>query len=93
MCPLYMFLDDPSPFSRYPLCSPLWLLLVCSLFQCLWLYFACLVVLLIRFNYPILVGVVGEIPDHGNVDSAVIQKTLGIKSEEFSEGAVISLNE
>ena len=52
-----------------------------------------MVVLLIRFNYPILVGVVGEIPDHGNVDSAVIQKTLGIKSEEFSEGAVISLNE
>ena len=26
--PLYMFLDDPSPFSRYPLPSPLWLLSV-----------------------------------------------------------------
>ena len=29
---------------------PLWLLLVCSLFQCLWLYFARLLVLLIRFH-------------------------------------------
>ena len=34
-----------------PLCPPLWLLSVCSLFQCLWLYlFACLFVLLIRFH-------------------------------------------
>ena len=50
MCPLYMFLDDPAPSS--PLCPPprLWLLSVCSLFQCLWLYFACLFVLLFRFH-------------------------------------------
>ena len=33
-----------------PLLPPLWLLLVCSLFQCLWLYFACLFVLLVRFH-------------------------------------------
>ena len=41
-----------------PLCSPiitlplptLWLLSACSLFQCLWFYFACLFVLLIRFH-------------------------------------------
>ena len=34
---------------RYPISTPLWLLSVCSLFWCFWLYFACLVVLLIRF--------------------------------------------
>ena len=33
-----------------PLPSPLRLLSLCSLFQCLWLYFACLFVLLIRFH-------------------------------------------
>ena len=33
-----------------PLPCPLWLLTVCSLFQCLWLYFACLFVALIRFH-------------------------------------------
>ena len=50
MCPLYMFLDDPSPCSpNYPLPPPLWLLSVCSLFQCFWFYFACLLFLLIRF--------------------------------------------
>ena len=49
MCPLYKFLDDPSPsFPSYHPPPPLWLLSVCSLFQCLWLYFACLLVLLIR---------------------------------------------
>ena len=48
MGPLYMFLNHPSPsFSCYPL--PPWLMSVCSLFQCLWLYFACLFVLLIKF--------------------------------------------
>ena len=32
--------ENPSLFSpHYPLLSPLWLLSVCSLFQCLWLYF------------------------------------------------------
>ena len=47
MGPLYMFLDDPSPiFPIIPLPPPLWLLSVCSLFQCFWLYFACLFVLL-----------------------------------------------
>ena len=36
MGPLYMFLDDPSPFfPHYPLPAPLWLLSVCSLYQCL----------------------------------------------------------
>ena len=50
MGPLYMFFDDPSPsFPHYPLPPPFWLLSVCSLFQCLCLYFACLFVLLIKF--------------------------------------------
>ena len=49
---LYMFLDDPSPFfSCYP--PPFCLLSVCSLFQCLWLHFACLFVLLIRFHLEV----------------------------------------
>ena len=51
MCPLYVFLGDPSSFSpHYPLPPPLWFLSVCSLFQCLWLYFACLLVFFIRFH-------------------------------------------
>ena len=46
ICPLYRFLDDPCPiFPHYPFPTPLWLLSVCSLFQCLWLYFVCLFVL------------------------------------------------
>ena len=50
MGPLYMFLDYLScSFSHYHP-PPLWLLLVCSLFQCLWLYFTCLFVLLVRFH-------------------------------------------
>ena len=36
--------------SITPLSPPLWLLSVCSLFQCLWLYFAGFFVLLIRFH-------------------------------------------
>ena len=35
------------PWKSLP--SPLWSLSACSQFQCLWLYFACLFVLLIRF--------------------------------------------
>ena len=46
---------QPLPFSPIiPLPTPLWLLSVCSLFQCLWLYFACLFVLLIRFQLHIV---------------------------------------
>ena len=37
----------------YPPAPSLWLLLVCSLFQYLWLYFACLFVLLIRFHLQV----------------------------------------
>ena len=37
-----------SPVISLP--PPLWLLSVCSLFQCLWSYFACLFVMLIRFH-------------------------------------------
>ena len=44
----YMFFDDPSPISpHYPSPHCLLLLSVCSLFQCLLLCFACL---LIRFH-------------------------------------------
>ena len=50
MCPLNMFLDDSSLFSSLiSLLTPLWLLSVCFLIQCLWLYFDCLFVLLIMF--------------------------------------------
>ena len=39
VCPLYRSLDGPSSIiPHYPSPSPLWLLSVCSLFQCLWLY-------------------------------------------------------
>ena len=42
VCPLYMFLDGPSPiFLHYSLPFALWLLSVCSLFQGLLLYCAC----------------------------------------------------
>ena len=51
---LHIFLDDLSTVSSfYPLPSPLWLLLVCSLFQCLQLY--CVVCFV---NY---VQIIGEI--------------------------------
>ena len=54
MCPLYMFLDGPSLiFPNYPSPPPLWLLSVYSLFECLWLYFAWLFVLLIRFHLQV----------------------------------------
>ena len=43
-----MTLSLLSPLITFP--PPLWLLSVCSVFQCLWLYFACLSVLLIRFH-------------------------------------------
>ena len=43
---------QPFPFFHplSPTPTPLWLMSVCSLFQCLWLYFAWLFVLLIRFH-------------------------------------------
>ena len=44
--PWWPFLFFPSHVPP----SPLWSLSICSLFQCLWLYFACLLVLLIRFH-------------------------------------------
>ena len=50
--PLYMFLDDLSPsFPQYPP-TPC-LLSFCSLFPCLWFYFAHLFVLLIRFHLQV----------------------------------------
>ena len=50
MSPSPMFLDDPSPsLSCYPP-LPFPLVTICSLFTCLWLYFACSFVLLIRFH-------------------------------------------
>ena len=43
--------ENPSSLSPHcPLPPPLWLQSVCSQFQCLWLYVACLFVLLIRFH-------------------------------------------
>ena len=53
LCPCVLYtcsLVDLPLFSHIiPPPCPLWLLSVCSLFQCLWLYFACLFILLIRF--------------------------------------------
>ena len=50
-------LDVPENTSHFPhhdlLPPPLWLLSVCSLFQCLWLYLACLFVLLIRLHFKV----------------------------------------
>ena len=48
-CVSFIHVGDPSLSPVIPLPQPLWLLSVCSLFQCLWLYFACLFVLLVRF--------------------------------------------
>ena len=50
-CVLYTcsLMDLPLFYPIVPLPHSFWLLSVCSLFQCFWLYFACLVLLLIRF--------------------------------------------
>ena len=50
--PLSMFLDLTLPLLSpiTSLAPPLWSLSVCSLFPCLWFYFAGLFVLLIRFH-------------------------------------------
>ena len=42
--------NHSSLFPHYPLPPPIWLLLDCSLFHCLWLYFACSFVLLIMLH-------------------------------------------
>ena len=51
LCPCVLYIcysmDLPLISPTTPLHSPLWLLSVCSLFHCFWLYFACLFVLLI----------------------------------------------
>ena len=44
MGPFYIFIDDSPPFSPIIPSPTLWLLSVCSLCQCLCLYFACLFV-------------------------------------------------
>ena len=46
-------LDGPTPISSYYPPPSLWLLSVYSLFQCLWLYFPCLFVLLIRSHLQV----------------------------------------
>ena len=51
-CPCVLYNCSCKPFTLFPCNSlpfPLWSLSACSLFQCLWLYFACLFILLIRF--------------------------------------------
>ena len=52
MSPLYMFLGLPLSIFP-PLTSSHWSLPVCSLFPCLWFYFAHLFVLLIRFHLQV----------------------------------------
>ena len=51
-CPCVLYNCSSKSFSLFPynpLLSPLWSLSACSQFWCLWLYFACLFILLIRF--------------------------------------------
>ena len=51
-CPCVLYNCSCKPFTLFPynpLPSPVWSLSACSQFQCLWLYFACLFILLIRF--------------------------------------------
>ena len=51
-CPCVLYNYSCKPFTLFPwnsLPSPFWSLSACSQFQCLWFYFACLFVLLIRF--------------------------------------------
>ena len=52
-CPCVLYSCSRKPFppsSHFTLLPPFWLLSDCSLIQCLWLYFACLFVLLISFH-------------------------------------------
>ena len=53
-CVLYNCSCKPfTVFPHYPLPFPLWSLSACSQFQCLWLYFACLFVFLMRFQLKV----------------------------------------
>ena len=73
MCPLYMFLGDPSSlYPHYPLPLTLWLLSVCSLFQCFWLYFAYLFVLLKATSLLILVEFLITVTLEKSKDEAVV---------------------
>lgn len=38
-------------------------------------------------------GVIKQIPDCGNVDTAAIQETLDMQPEELREGEIINMNE
>ena len=48
LCVLIVVPENPSTHCPFP--RPLWLLLDCSYFQCLWLYFVCFSLLLIMFQ-------------------------------------------
>ena len=51
-CPCVLYNCSCKPFNLFPcnpLPSPLWSLSACAQFQCLWLYFACLFIFLMRF--------------------------------------------
>ena len=55
-CPCVLYNCSCKPFTLFPhylLPSPLCSMSACSLFQCLWLYFACLSVLLMRFQLKV----------------------------------------
>ena len=52
-CPCVLYSSSCKPLSHCPLPTPLWLLLDCSWFQCLWLYFVCFFLLLIMFQLKV----------------------------------------
>ena len=64
LCPCVLYtsslMDCPLFSPIIPLPALLWLLSVCSLFQRLWLYFACLFVLLLRFHLQVTSYGIGD---------------------------------
>ena len=80
MCPLQLFLQTLHPFPlKFPPLSPL---VIVSLFQfqCLWLYFACLFVLITNWVFHSLQGLPGSLSGNLRVFSLSSQKPDVYKS-------------
>ena len=70
---VYFIVVPENPSPHCPLPTPLWLLLDCSLLQCLSLYYVCFFLLLTMFQLKVRShGICPSQPMHPNVHSSTI---------------------